>query len=327
MPIRISNRLIQKNQWRILGFFSSIMGFISYASSSSFNHLFGKWNFIKIIIYTVVSFSISSMMLFLKKWKLSKRFLLRAHLGVLVLLLTSLYSFVSDKASNEKPDLLSMISCVAFALMSFCLSRQIDLGFESDLLNFFLGILTVQLMKINLILSIVAAILCYSLIVLRSKLGSRHEIGTLRVEDDVAIEIDGVDNNRNEFQSDYSNGRQQNKSSVRRMNHDDGYNWKKYEEKVAKGSENQRSYYKCTWPNCFVKKKVERTIDGEVIETLYKGTHNHWKPTSSMKRNSSSEYLYSLLPSETGSIDLQDQSFGSEQLDSDEEPTKSSVSI
>ncbi|XP_039690103.1 probable WRKY transcription factor 40 [Medicago truncatula] len=230
-------------------------------------------------------------------------------------------------ASNEKPDLLSMISCVAFALMSFCLSRQIDLGFESDLLNFFLGILTVQLMKINLILSIVAAILCYSLIVLRSKLGSRHEIGTLRVEDDVAIEIDGVDNNRNEFQSDYSNGRQQNKSSVRRMNHDDGYNWKKYEEKVAKGSENQRSYYKCTWPNCFVKKKVERTIDGEVIETLYKGTHNHWKPTSSMKRNSSSEYLYSLLPSETGSIDLQDQSFGSEQLDSDEEPTKSSVSI
>lgn len=267
-------------------------------------------------------------MLFLKKWKLSRRFLLRAHLGVLVLLLTSLYSFVSDKASNEKPDLLSMISCVAFALMSFCLSRQIDLGFESDLLNFFLGILTVQLMKINLILSLVAAILCYSLIVLRSKLDLRHEIGTSRMQDDVAIEIDGVDNSRNEFQSDYSNGSQQNQSLIRRMNHDDGYNWKKYEDKVAKGSENQRSYYKCTWPNCLVKKKVERTIDGEVIETLYKGTHNHWKPTSSMKRNSSSEYLYSLLPSETiGPIDLQDQSFGSEQLDSDEEPAKSSVSI
>ncbi|AET00574.1 WRKY family transcription factor [Medicago truncatula] len=249
MPIRISNRLILINHWRILGFFSSIIGFTSYAFSSSFNHLYGKWNFIKIIIYTLVSFSISSMMLFLKKWKLSRRFLLKAHLG-------------------------SMISCAAFALMSFCLSRQIDLGFETDL-NFFLGILTVQLMKINLMLSIVS----------------------------LYIEIDAADSNRNEFQ--------QNLSLRRRVNHDDGYNWKKYEEKVAKEGENQRSYYKY----------------GEIIETLYKGTHNHCKPTSSMKRNSSSEYLYSLLPSETGPIDLLDQSFGSEQLDSDEEPVKSSVSI
>jgi len=107
-------------------------------------------------------------------------------------------------------------------------------------------------------------------------------------------------------------------------NNDDGYNWKRYKEKVTKGIENQRSNYKCTWPNCVVKKKVERTIDEKIIETLYKGTHNHCKTTSSMKRNSSSEYLYSLLPSETiGSIDLQDQSFGREQLDSDEEPAKS----
>jgi len=320
MPKRISNRLIQKYQWRILGFFSSIIGFTSYALNSSFNHLFGKWNFIKIIIYTVVCFSISSMMLFLKKWKLSRKFLLKAHLGVLVLLLTSLYSFVSDKDLNEKPDLLSMISCVAFALMSFCLSRQIDLGFESDLLNFFLGVLTVQLMKINLMLSIVAAIFCYTLMILRSKFDSRNKIGTLRKEaDDIAIEIDAADSNRNEFQ--------QNLSLRRRVNHDDGYNWKTYAEKVAKGSENQRSYYKCMWPNCVVKKKVERTIDGEIIETLYKGTHNHCKRMSSMKRNSSSEYLYSLLPSETAPIDLQDQSFGSEQLDSDEEPAKSSASI
>ena len=82
----------------------------------------------------------------LKKWKLSRRFLLKARLYVLVLLLTSLYSFVSDKDKNEKPDRLSLISCSAFALMSFCLSRQI-VGFESDLLDFFPGILTVQLMN------------------------------------------------------------------------------------------------------------------------------------------------------------------------------------
>jgi hypothetical protein len=234
MPIRIPNRLIQKKLWRILGFFSSIIGFTSYALSSSFNHLFGNWNFIKIIIYTVVSFSITSMMLFLKKLKLSRRFLLRAHLGVIVLLLTSFYSFVSDnKTLNHKPDILSLISCASFALMSFCLSRQIDLGFESDLLNFFLGMFTIQLMKINLMLSIVAAILCYLIMVLRTKLDSRlHEIGTLRVEDDVAIEIDTVDSNRNELQSDY--GSQENHSLRRRMNSDDGYNWKRYEEKFAK---------------------------------------------------------------------------------------------
>jgi hypothetical protein len=141
--------------------------------------------------------------------------------------------------------------------------------------------LTIQLMKINLMLSIVAAILCYSIMVLRTKLDSRlHEIGTLRVEDDVAIEIDTVDSNRNELQSDY--GSQENHSLRRRMNNDDdGYNWKRYEEKFAKGSENQRSYYKCMWPNCVVKKRVERNIDGEIIETLYKGTHNHCMPTKS----------------------------------------------
>jgi hypothetical protein len=102
------------------------------------------------------------------------------------------------------------------------------------------------------------------------------------VEDDVAIEIDA---NRNEFQSDY--GIQKNQSLRRRMNNDDdGYNWKRYEEKFAKGSENQRSYYKCMWPNCVVKKRVERNIDGEIIETLYKGTHNHCMPTkSTMKKN------------------------------------------
>ncbi|XP_004490676.1 uncharacterized protein [Cicer arietinum] len=334
MPIRISNRviIIQKKQWRILGFFSSIIGLISYALSSSFIHLFGEWNFIKIIIYAMVSFTISVMMLFLKKWKLSRRFLLKAHLGVLVLLLTSLYSFVSDnKALNGKPDLLSLISSASFALMSFCLSRQIDLGFESDLLNFFLGCLTLQLMKINLMLSIVAAIFCYSLMVLRSKFESRPAIGNLRMEDDVAIEIfDAEDNNnRNELKN-YSNGNQKNESLRRRVHDDDGYNWKKYEEKLEKGSENQRSYYKCNWPNCAVKKKVERNIDGEIIETQYKGTHNHYKPKSAMKRNSSSEFVYSLLQSKTFHTDLPDQllaSQGNEQLDSDAEPESSSVSI
>ncbi|CAI9273338.1 unnamed protein product [Lactuca saligna] len=58
----------------------------------------------------------------------------------------------------------------------------------------------------------------------------------------------------------------------------DGYNWRKYGQKQVKGSEFPRSYYKCTHPNCVVKKKVERSINGEIAETVYKGEHNHTKP-------------------------------------------------
>ncbi|XP_074306543.1 putative WRKY transcription factor 26 [Silene latifolia] len=59
----------------------------------------------------------------------------------------------------------------------------------------------------------------------------------------------------------------------------DGYNWRKYGQKQVKGSEYPRSYYKCTHSNCPVKKKVERSLYGEVAEIVYKGEHNHPKPT------------------------------------------------
>ncbi|XP_076956179.1 WRKY transcription factor 44-like [Bidens hawaiensis] len=58
----------------------------------------------------------------------------------------------------------------------------------------------------------------------------------------------------------------------------DGYNWRKYGQKQVKGSEYPRSYYKCTHPNCMVKKKVERSIDGKIAEIVYKDEHNHLKP-------------------------------------------------
>ncbi|XP_061357425.1 probable WRKY transcription factor 2 [Gastrolobium bilobum] len=59
---------------------------------------------------------------------------------------------------------------------------------------------------------------------------------------------------------------------------EDGYNWRKYGQKQVKGSEYPRSYYKCTQPNCQVKKKVERSHDGQITEIIYKGAHNHSKP-------------------------------------------------
>ncbi|GAB4856757.1 hypothetical protein Ancab_014675 [Ancistrocladus abbreviatus] len=66
----------------------------------------------------------------------------------------------------------------------------------------------------------------------------------------------------------------------------DGYNWRKYGQKQVKGSEYPRSYYKCTHPNCPVKKKVERSYDGQIAEIVYKGEHNHPKPQPP-KRSSS----------------------------------------
>lgn len=65
---------------------------------------------------------------------------------------------------------------------------------------------------------------------------------------------------------------------------DDGYNWRKYGQKQVKGSENPRSYFKCTYPNCLTKKKVETSlVKGHVTEIVYKGSHNHPKPQSTKR--------------------------------------------
>ncbi|KAG7015604.1 putative WRKY transcription factor 2 [Cucurbita argyrosperma subsp. argyrosperma] len=68
---------------------------------------------------------------------------------------------------------------------------------------------------------------------------------------------------------------------------EDGYNWRKYGQKQVKGSEYPRSYYKCTHPNCQVKKKVERSHEGHITEIIYKGTHNHVKPSPNRRASDS----------------------------------------
>ncbi|KAJ0261866.1 WRKY transcription factor 25 [Hirschfeldia incana] len=61
-------------------------------------------------------------------------------------------------------------------------------------------------------------------------------------------------------------------------NSNDGYGWRKYGQKQVKKSENPRSYFKCTYPNCVSKKIVETASDGQITEIIYKGAHNHPKP-------------------------------------------------
>lgn len=79
----------------------------------------------------------------------------------------------------------------------------------------------------------------------------------------------------------------------------DGYNWRKYGQKQVKGSEYPRSYYKCTHPNCPVKKKVERSLDGQIAEIVYKGEHSHSKPQPP-KRNSSGTQALAIVSDGAG---------------------------
>lgn len=72
---------------------------------------------------------------------------------------------------------------------------------------------------------------------------------------------------------------------------EDGFNWRKYGQKQVKGSEYPRSYYKCTHPNCQVKKKVERSPHGQITEIVYKGTHNHPKPQPSRRSAGGSAHM------------------------------------
>lgn len=58
---------------------------------------------------------------------------------------------------------------------------------------------------------------------------------------------------------------------------EDGYNWRKYGQKNVKGNEFIRSYYRCTHPNCQVKKQLERSHDGQITDIIYFGKHDHPK--------------------------------------------------
>lgn len=69
----------------------------------------------------------------------------------------------------------------------------------------------------------------------------------------------------------------------------DGYNWRKYGQKQVKGSEYPRSYYKCTHPSCPVKKKIERSLNGQIEGIIYRGEHNHPKPQPSKRFQSASQ--------------------------------------
>ncbi|KAM1508089.1 hypothetical protein ACFX10_017452 [Malus domestica] len=109
----------------------------------------------------------------------------------------------------------------------------------------------------------------------------------------------------------------------------DGYNWRKYGQKQVKIPQGSRSYYRCTYSECYAKKIECCDHSGHVTDIVYKSQHTHDPPRKSIcikesKLALSAECVrYSVAPAEHSYRTVND----SEVSTSSKEPIQETPSV
>ena len=173
---QVQKLLIHSTFWRFLGFVSSAVGLLCFALSLTFQRLFGKRNIWKMFLYGALSFIIAGFMLLPnKKMRLSRRGWLKVQIVFFVFVFTNLGFHFYEKWISGKPDRFALSSIGMFALSSFSLSCQINIGFEVGFTNFLLATFTTQILQINEYLICLPLAICFVIFAVRSYLESRNE--------------------------------------------------------------------------------------------------------------------------------------------------------